>query len=59
MKIDFSKVKVLWSKQKEAAEEEEKRQEELRIEKEREHERLNKLVKFCKDVGKKNNNMES
>jgi len=52
MRVDFSQVKILWSKEKEAAEEEQKRLEEIRLQKEREHKRLSNLVKFCKDHGK-------
>jgi hypothetical protein len=52
MRVDFTQVKILWSKEKEAAEEEQKRLEELRQQKEREHKRLCNLVKFCKDHGK-------
>ena len=51
LKVDFSQVKILWSKEKEAAEEEQKRLEEIRLLKEREHKRLTNLVKFCKDHG--------
>jgi hypothetical protein len=49
MKVDFSQVRILWSKEKEAAEEEQKRLEEIRLQKEKEHKRLNNLVSFCKD----------
>ena len=52
LKVDFTPVRILWSKEKEAAEEQQNRQEEIRMQREREHKRLTNLVKFCKDQGK-------
>jgi hypothetical protein len=49
-KIDLSQVKVLWSKEKENAEEERQRLEELRLKKEAEHKRLTNLVLFSRDT---------
>lgn len=45
--FDLSKVKILWSKEKELAEEELAKKEEIKMKKEKEHIRLNDLVKFA------------
>lgn len=47
-KIDLLKVKVLWSRGREEAEEEERRKEEIRKQKEIQHRRLINLVTFSK-----------